>query len=1261
MPAAEYAAAAAAINGIIYVAGGEGSNLHETPTLQAYNAATNTWTTLADMPAGRYAGDGAAVINGQLYVPGGWDNTYSRLPHPELFVYEPGTNTWASRASMPHLSAGGVSGAINGKLYVTTPDNGYSGYRNFLDVYDPVSDSWSSLAPTPHVYQNPAGGVIGGKLYLASGYDGSSWTNVLDVYDPATDTWTAKAPMPTAAVAQAAGAVIGGKLYVVGGRDAAGNAIGTVELYDPATDSWSSEPAMPTARIGLAAGVVNGVLYAVGGGNASAILATNEAFTPGADIVVDSVKTQDSKTLTVNYDVNVPNLNQPFDIDIFRYSQAQFDVSLTKDLIADIKIQTSSYETVGRHEVPVTLKEGLPPDPLMPYVLAVADPYQQLLNVTTDSSAGHFHVYVIGAVVPGFAPFAWGGTPTPDTWVQTMADSLMADGYYSAIAFAWASGKWDGSALDQAATNLYQEIFIAAQGIPNLETNDVIDIHLIGHSRGAVVIGRTMAQLIASPPNDQLSHGFMEMTLLDPHPANNAYGLNADFTFNGALTVAPLYLGFQAIVADGPVIVPSRVNLAEDIYQSTNANQGQSYPIEATVVNLHGLPRNGIQIQGPDTIVAALALTGYGMGHSEIHDWYQYLIKLLPESILSLPTPLQVTYVVHSPVGLLIVDPQGRRLGYDPISGARVNDFGPLATDSGINSEPEVLAISMGSVLPGPYQVTAVGTGSGPYHIELRITSEDNPLQPIFDQIIASGIASPGQTIAPVPPMDIEQIAHSATMTLVTSDHPSGSVYGQTVTFTATVASDLGDGTPSGSVQFQIDNTNFGSPVTLSNGIATIVAMGLNAGYHSVAGVYASDTSSFLPSSASITFQVTPAPLTISADNQTKVYGDPLPTLTASYTGFVNGDTSGSLTVSPSVTTTATASSDVVPGGYPITAGGAIDPNYTITYVAATLTIIPANQTITWSNPGHIIYGTALSSSQLNAAVSVVGPAPAGTLTYNPAAGTILGPGSGQILSVTAAATNDYNSATATVSINVVYNFSGFLPPLNNTNSFELGRTIPIKFQLSDVNDNLITTLAAVSSLQGQALDVNGNPVGSPFTLSSSGNSELRNDGTQYIFNWQTKGLAAGSYEILLSLNDGTVNTKVVNLSAAGAAASGAGIHLFGPVSSGLPSASVTGFPQQADSFATRQAALNAVLAEWTSQDDYATRIANLLGTGSGSNFNNRLNEKYFLQPGVTVFDDGAQDQLTGSAGQDWFFANIFDTRPGHSCRVAGGVGHSQF
>lgn len=85
---------------------------------------------------------------------------------------------------------------------------------------------------------------------------------------------------------------------------------------------------------------------------------------------------------------------------------------------------------------------------------------------------------------------------------------------------------------------------------------------------------------------------------------------------------------------------------------------------------------------------------------------------------------------------------------------------------------------------------------------------------------------------------------------------------------------------------------------------------------------------------------VTPAPLTITADNKSKIYGVALPALTASYSGFVNGDTEASLDTPVTLSTTATATSDV--GTYPITAGGATDLNYAVTFLGGTLTITPA-------------------------------------------------------------------------------------------------------------------------------------------------------------------------------------------------------------------------------------------------------------------------------------------------------------------------------
>ena len=77
---------------------------------------------------------------------------------------------------------------------------------------------------------------------------------------------------------------------------------------------------------------------------------------------------------------------------------------------------------------------------------------------------------------------------------------------------------------------------------------------------------------------------------------------------------------------------------------------------------------------------------------------------------------------------------------------------------------------------------------------------------------------------------------------------------------------------------------------------------------------------------------------------------------------------------------------------------------------------VQATPTITWSAPGAITYGTALSSVQLDATGSV-----AGTTVYSPVSGTVLGAGASQALQATFTPTDttDYTNATATVSINV--------------------------------------------------------------------------------------------------------------------------------------------------------------------------------------------------------------------------------------------------
>ncbi len=101
---------------------------------------------------------------------------------------------------------------------------------------------------------------------------------------------------------------------------------------------------------------------------------------------------------------------------------------------------------------------------------------------------------------------------------------------------------------------------------------------------------------------------------------------------------------------------------------------------------------------------------------------------------------------------------------------------------------------------------------------------------------------------------------------------------------------------------------------------------------------------------------VAPAALTITASSPTMTYGGTVPTITAGYVGFVNGDTSSSLTPSPTCSTTATGSSPVSGSPYPSSCSGAVDSNYVISYTPGSVTVSKAPLTITASS-GSMTYG----------------------------------------------------------------------------------------------------------------------------------------------------------------------------------------------------------------------------------------------------------------------------------------------------------------
>jgi N-acetylneuraminic acid mutarotase len=254
--------AAATSNGIVYVVGGAPPfSTSSVATAEAYNPATNSWTTLASMPIASQQLT-AQSINGIVYAVagGGCCGAYS-----DVQAYNPATNTWTLKASAPTARYGATSAVVNNKMYVMSGGSGYGALYQNLEVYDPVTNSWTTKASMPFFRGGCAAIAVNGIIYAIGGGNSSGTIfGTVQAYDPSTDTWSIKSGMPTPRGGLTV-TVHNNKIYAIAGNNNTDGDIGIVEIYDPATDTWTSGPPLGPALQSLASATVNNKLYTFGG------------------------------------------------------------------------------------------------------------------------------------------------------------------------------------------------------------------------------------------------------------------------------------------------------------------------------------------------------------------------------------------------------------------------------------------------------------------------------------------------------------------------------------------------------------------------------------------------------------------------------------------------------------------------------------------------------------------------------------------------------------------------------------------------------------------------------------------------------------------------------------------------------------------------------------------------------------------------------------------------------------------------------------
>ena len=258
---------------------------------------------------------------------------------------------------------------------------------------------------------------------------------------------------------------------------------------------------------------------------------------------------------------------------------------------------------------------------------------------------------------------------------------------------------------------------------------------------------------------------------------------------------------------------------------------------------------------------------------------------------------------------------------------------------------------------------------------------------------------------------------------------------------------------------------------------------------------------------------VTPVPLSVTVNAQTKLYGAALPALTYGISGLAAVDTVGA-TITVGLSTTATAASPVG-GAYPITAtvGGSAIANYTLTNTPALLTVSPAPLTVTVNNSASN-YGAALPAFTDSVAGLTNGDTVGTTITIGLAttatAGSPTGGGS-------PAATYPI---TATVGGTAIGNYT-----LTNTPGILTVNQAPLTVTVAPQTVAFGATLPALTgNVTGL---VNGDTVGGAITVSYSTTATPASTPGTYPITATVGGSAAGDYTVtntpaLLTVTAGT-------------------------------------------------------------------------------------------------------------------------------------------
>jgi len=264
--------AAAGDGRYVYVLGGRNVATPDfaTPVARRLDstAATPVWTEIAPMPVA-LSNSEAVFLRGKIYVPGG-SNASGQFTTQHL-AYDMATNTWATVAAVPATAATYTLAADEARgLYY------YMG-GGALRAYNPATDTWTTLVSLTTLRNGHETALIEGRLYVAGGLSAVGGLGSAEVFDFNTRQWSPIASMnrPRTNASNFVGRDLAGNplWVIVGGQDVTTGAVPPTEVYDVRNNRWiqldnSFSLTLPRAIAGSA--TAGNFFYVVGGASPTA-------------------------------------------------------------------------------------------------------------------------------------------------------------------------------------------------------------------------------------------------------------------------------------------------------------------------------------------------------------------------------------------------------------------------------------------------------------------------------------------------------------------------------------------------------------------------------------------------------------------------------------------------------------------------------------------------------------------------------------------------------------------------------------------------------------------------------------------------------------------------------------------------------------------------------------------------------------------------------------------------------------------------------